>query len=116
MADTADASGAADAVLVKMTQDGRNVEVISGWVCLAGVGEADPPRPAARTPEPADDRPRAARGPAHVAGRLPLTHEEIAIARGAMSAARWQFDASPAGIAPRLPRAVWAKIAAEDVE
>ncbi|TCK31832.1 hypothetical protein B0G84_8912 [Paraburkholderia sp. BL8N3] len=30
MADTADASGAADAVPVKITQDGRNVEVING--------------------------------------------------------------------------------------
>ncbi|PQV43998.1 hypothetical protein B0G76_1651 [Paraburkholderia sp. BL23I1N1] len=30
MADTADTSGVADEVLVKMTQDGRNVEVISG--------------------------------------------------------------------------------------
>ncbi|MBB5469683.1 hypothetical protein OKW30_000150 [Paraburkholderia sp. Clong3] len=29
MADTADASGAADAALVKMTQDGHNVEVIN---------------------------------------------------------------------------------------
>ncbi|WP_347814512.1 hypothetical protein [Paraburkholderia sp. BL9I2N2] len=48
--------------------------------------------------------------------RLPLTHEETAIAQSAMSAARRQFGASPAGIAPWLPRAVWAKIAAEGVE
>ncbi|CAB3670651.1 hypothetical protein [Paraburkholderia rhynchosiae] len=53
MADTAEASGAADAVLVKMTQDGRNVEVISGQVCLAGVGEADHrvPLPEHRNPQ-----------------------------------------------------------------
>gem|GEM_PF-5804483 len=28
-------------VLVKVTRDGRKVEVIDGWVCLAGVREAD---------------------------------------------------------------------------
>jgi hypothetical protein len=35
MTDAFDASGAADAVLVKVTQDGRKVEVVDGWVCLA---------------------------------------------------------------------------------
>ncbi|WP_243672527.1 hypothetical protein [Paraburkholderia kirstenboschensis] len=48
--------------------------------------------------------------------RLPLTHEEIRIEQGAMSAAPRQFDAGPADIEPRLSRAVWVKIAAKDVE
>ena len=40
----ADALGAARRrpyTLVKTTQDGRPVEVIDGWVCLAGLKEAD---------------------------------------------------------------------------
>ncbi|TCG07522.1 hypothetical protein BZM27_18690 [Paraburkholderia steynii] len=94
---------------------GRNVEVINGWVCLPGVGEADHLVPLLEHP----NRQMIAKvlpGGRACGRRLPLTHEEFAIAQGAMSAARRQFDASPAGIAPRLPRAVWAKIAAEDVE
>jgi len=110
-----DAAREASAVLVKVTQDGRKVEVIDGWVCLAGSREADnlvallehPNRQVIAKTVP---------GATHVAGRLPLTHEEAAIAQGAMSAALRQFDASPAGIMQRLRRAVWAKTAAEGVE
>ncbi|WP_244438932.1 hypothetical protein [Paraburkholderia dilworthii] len=40
MADTADALGAVDALLVRMTQTDRKVEVINGWCCLAGVGKS----------------------------------------------------------------------------
>ncbi|CAD6561093.1 hypothetical protein LMG28727_07338 [Paraburkholderia kirstenboschensis] len=40
MADTPDASGAVDALLVKMTQTGRKVEGFNGWGCLAGGGES----------------------------------------------------------------------------
>ena len=115
MTDIADASGRADAVLVKLTQDGRKVEVIDGWVCLAGVREADH-LVALREHPNRQAIARSVPGATHVAGRLPLTHEETAIAQGAMSAAQRQFDASPAGIAQRLRRAVWAKTAAEGVE
>lgn len=105
----------ADRVFVKSVQDGRPVEVIDGWVCLGGVREAahlvplleHPNRQAIALVVP---------GATHMAGRLPLTHAEAAIAQGALSAAQRAFDASPAGIAQRIRLAVWAKTAAEDVE
>ncbi|WP_454766049.1 hypothetical protein [Cupriavidus campinensis] len=104
-----------DPVLIKQTQDGRRVEVIDGWVCLGGVREADHLVPLLEHP----NRQAVARsvpGATHVAGRLPLTHEEAAVAQGAMSAAQRAFDASPAGIAQRIRLAVWQKTAAEGVE
>ncbi len=104
-----------DPVLVKTTENGQKVEVIDGWVCLAGVRETDhlveilehPNRQAIA---------RAVPGATHVAGRLPLTHEQAAIALGALSAARREFDASPTGIAQRIRLATWAKAQAEGVE
>ena len=112
-----DGSGAAavEAVYIKTTQDGRKVEVIDGWVCLGGVREADklismdehPNRQAIAKAVP---------GATHVAGRLPLTLPEAAVAQGALSIAQRQFDASPAGITQRLRKAVWAKTASEGVE
>ncbi len=101
--------------LVKTTQDGRAVEVIDGWVCLAGAREAD-------SLVPLDKHPNrraisaALPGATHMAGRIPMTHTEAAIAQGALSAAKREFDASPAGITQRLRHAMWAKAAAEGVE
>jgi hypothetical protein len=108
-------STALEAVYIKTTQDGRKVEVIDGWVCLGGVREADnliamdahPNRQAIAKAVP---------GATHVAGRLPLTLPEAAVAQGALSIAQRQFDASPAGITQRLRKAVWAKTAAEGIE
>ncbi|MBB2983987.1 hypothetical protein FHX57_007170 [Paraburkholderia tropica] len=105
----------ADPVLVKVTRDGRKVEVIDGWVCLAGVREAD-------RLVPLDEHPnrqaivRSVPGATHIAGRLPLTHEQAAIAQGTMAAAQREFDASPSGIAQRIRQAVWARTTAEGVE
>ncbi|SDC75316.1 hypothetical protein [Paraburkholderia lycopersici] len=105
----------AEPVLVKLTQDGRKVEVIDGWVCLAGAREADHVIPLVDHPN-RQAIARAAPGATHMAGRLPLTHEQAAIVQGAMAAARREFDASPAGIAQRIRLAVWAKTAAEGAE
>ncbi len=102
-------------MLVKLTQDGRKVEVIDGWVCLAGAREADALIPIAEHPNRQAVL-RAVPGATHVAGRLPLTHAEAALASSAMSAAQRDFDANPAAITQRLRRAVWAKAAAEGVE
>ncbi len=102
-------------VLIKATQDGRKVEVIDGWVCLAGAREADHLVPLLEHPN-RQVIAKAVPGASHVAGRIPLTHEETAIAQGAMSVAQREFDASPAGITQRLRHAVWAKAAAEGVE
>lgn len=105
----------ADPVLVKVTQDGRKVEVIDGWVCLAGAREADHLVPMLEHPN-RQVIAKAVPGASHVAGRIPLTHAETAVAQGAMSAAQREFDASPAGITQRLRHAVWAKAQAEGIE
>lgn len=102
-------------ILIKTTQDGRKVEVIDGWVCLAGVREGN-------NLVPLDEHPnrqaimRAMPGASHAAGRLPLTLVESAMAQQALSAEQREFDASPSGIAQRIRQAVWAKATAEGVE
>lgn len=103
------------ATWIKNTLDGRRVEVIDGWVCLAGAREAN-------SLVPLIDHPNrqaiagAVPGASHVAGRLPLTLAEAAVAQGALSAAQREFDASPTGIAQRIRRVVWEKATAEGVE
>ena len=104
-----------EATWIKTTLDGRRVEVIDGWVCRAGAREADslvpliehPNRQAIASTVP---------GASHVAGRLPLTLAEAAVAQGALSAAQREFDASPTGITQRIRRVVWEKATAEGVE
>lgn len=105
----------ADAVLVKVTQDGRKVEVVDGWVCLAGAREADHLIPLEEHPN-RQAIVKAVPGATHAAGRLPFTLPEAAVAQNALSAAQRIFDASPVGITQRLRHAVWAKAAAEGVE
>lgn len=103
------------AIWIKDTLDGRRVEVIDGWICLAGVRETDrlvpliehPNRQAIASSVP---------GATHVAGRLPLTLEQAAVAQDALSAAQRDFDASPSGITQRIRRVTWEKAAAEGVE
>ncbi|MEW6168737.1 MAG: hypothetical protein AB1651_13725 [Pseudomonadota bacterium] len=103
------------AVYIKTTEDGRRVEVIDGWVCLAGVREADSLVPLIEHPN-RQAIARAVPGATHMAGRLPLTHEQAAIAQGALDAKRREFDASPVGITQRIRRMVWAKAQNEGVE
>lgn len=105
----------AETVLVKTTADGRRVEVIDGWVCLAGAREANHLVPLIEHPN-RQAIARAVPGATHMAGRVPLLHDEAAIAQGAMSAAQREFDASPVGISQRIRLAVWAKAQAEGVE
>jgi len=100
---------------IKSTQDGRRVEVIDGWICLAGAREADslialeehPNRQAIAKAVP---------GASHVAGRLPFTLAEAAAAQSALSEDRRNFDASPNAIAQRMRMALWAKATADGVE
>lgn len=100
---------------IKTTLDGRQVEVIDGWVCLGGVREAE-------SLIPLDEHPnrqaiaRAVPGATHAGGRLPFTLAEAAVAQDALSAAQRAFDASPAGITQRLRRALWVKASQEGVE
>lgn len=103
------------AVFVKATEDGRRVEVIDGWLCLAGAREANHLVPLIEHPN-RQAISRAVPGATHMAGRIPLRHDEAAIAQGAMSQAQRTFDASPAGITQRIRLATWAKAHAEGVE
>ena len=100
---------------IKTTLDGRQVEVIEGWVCLAGAREANSLVPLLEHPN-RQAIAKAVPDASHMAGRLPLTHAQAAMAQSALSAAQRIFDASPAGITQRLRHAVWAKATAEGVE
>jgi hypothetical protein len=104
-----------DATYVKTTQDGRVVEVINGWVCLAGTQEADTLVPLIEHPN-RQAISRAVPGATHMAGRIPLRHDEAAIAQGALDAERREFSTDPMAIEERFRKVVWAKAAAEGVE
>jgi hypothetical protein len=103
------------AVYVKSTEDGRKVEVIDGWLCLAGVKEADTLVPLIEHPN-RQAIARAVPGATHMGGRIPLRHDETAVAQGAMDIARRDFSTDPMAIAERFRKVVWAKAAAEGVE
>jgi hypothetical protein len=107
--------GAPVTTYIKTTLDGRKVEVIDGWVCLAGLREADSLIPMEEHPN-RQAITKTVPGATHAAGRLPFTLAEAAMAQNALSAAQRIFDASPAGITQRLRHAVWAKATAEGVE
>ena len=115
MTTTTDPSPAATATYVKTTADGRVVEVIDGVVCLAGVPEAGelvhlsehPNRLAVLQAVPQAT---------HMAGRLPLTAAEAAVASAALLAAQRAVDTRPATIARRLQRAVFLKTRLDGVE
>lgn len=102
-------------IYVKTTADGRKVEVIDGWVCLAGAREADqliellehPNRQAIRKFAP---------GTTHMAGRIALSHAEAAIAQGGIDRAKRDFINDPVAINERFRLAIWRKTALEGVE
>jgi polysaccharide deacetylase 2 family uncharacterized protein YibQ len=104
-----------DPVLIKTTLDGRPVEVIDGWVCLAGVPEVQalvvldehPNRQAIQAACPKAT---------HMAGRLPLTMAEASVAQAALRRMQDRFDGSPQAVAERLRQALWQKSFAEGVE
>lgn len=104
-----------DTTLVKTTLDGRPVEVIDGWLCLAGAPETDelvvldehPNRQAIL---------RACPKATHMAGRLPLTMAEASVAQAALRRFHDRFDGSPLAVAERLRQASWRKVFAEGAE
>lgn len=103
------------ATLVKTTLDGRKVEVIGLAICLDGRLEAveltdvnaHPHRRAiwASVPEAT-----------HMAGRLPLTQAEAAIARAALDDAEARVLASPVAINERFRLAAQRKAREEGIE
>jgi hypothetical protein len=102
-------------VFVKELSDGRLVEVIGRFVCIAAQPEADhlvvidehPNRQAIL---------RAVPGATHVAGRVPLTMPQASVAQAALRRAHDAFDGSPLAVKERLRQAVWQKVFAEGAE
>jgi hypothetical protein len=102
-------------VLVKVTQDGRKVEVHGLAICLDGKLEAfelievkmHPNRRA--IVEAAPDA-------THMAGRLALTKDEVAIVETAFKEAEAQILASPAAINERFRIAAMWKARSEGIE
>jgi hypothetical protein len=89
---------------IKTTEDGRTVEVIEQAIFLDGKKEADRLIPVAEHPNRASIL-NAAPNATFMAGRLPLTAEEAAIAAAALEAARIAYESSPKGLAERMRRA-----------
>lgn len=104
-----------DAVFVKETLDGRQVEVINGWVCLAGVPET-------RELVVLDEHPNRQNilkvhpKATHMAGRIALTLPEASTAQGALRRMQDRFDGSPQAVSERMRHAVWQKVFAEGAE
>jgi len=102
-------------VYVKTTLDGRLVEVVAGWVCLAGQRETD--RLVALEEHPNRQAiQRAVPKATHMAGRLPFTLAEASVAQAALRRQQDLFDGSPKAVAERLRRAVWQKVSMDGVE
>jgi len=95
------------ATLVKMTQDGRKLEVVGLAICLAGQLEAfelievkDHPN-RRKILEVSPDA-------THLAGRVTLTGDEAAIVQAALQEGQTQVLASPAAIQERFRiAAIW---------
>ena len=103
------------ATLVKVTQDGRKVEVIGLAICLDGQLEAfelievklHPNRRAIHQVMPEAT---------HMAGRVALTREEAAIVHAAFQEAEAQILASPAAINERFRIAAMWKAREQGIE
>ena len=104
-----------DPMLVRITQDGRRVEIIGGHICLDGRPEAERLIPVSQHP---NRNAILARVPeaTHMAGRIPLDAVEAARAQAALDAARAAYEASPAGIAQRLRSAMQARDRVETLD
>ena len=104
-----------DAVLIRITGDGRRVDVRGGRVCLDGVPEADHLVPIEEHPNRAVIQ-RVLPEAKYVAGRLPLTLAEASVAQAALRRAQDRFDGSAAQVAERIRRVGWQRATAEGVE
>jgi hypothetical protein len=102
-------------VFVKLTQDGRRVEVLRGMLCLDG-------RPEAEVMVPLDEHPnrqailRAVPDATHMAGRLPLTQAQASVAQAAIRRANDRFDGTQEAARERMRAAVWQKSMADGAE
>lgn len=103
------------ATLIRITSDGRRVEVIDGAVCLDGRVEArelvalidHPNRQAILRQVPKAT---------HMAGRLPLTMEEANQAQDLLDASRRVLDLSPVALHRRMQEVMMHRARMEGVE
>lgn len=86
---------------IKTTEDGRKVEVIGRAIYLGGKKECEK---LVHLSEHPNVRAILAAVPMarYMAGRLPLTEEEAAIAQAALDAANAEYDATPLAISERM--------------
>ena len=98
---------------IKTTEDGRKVEVIGMAICLDGQKEADRLIPVLEHPNRAAIL-SAVPNATHMAGRLPLTAEQAALAQKALDEAKAAYELSPHGIAERIRRSQKNAIANRD--
>ena len=89
---------------IKSTEDGRKVKVIEQAIWLDGKKEATSLIPVSQHPNRTAIL-NAVPNATHMAGRLPLTAEEAAIAQAALDAARVAYESSPKGLAERMRKA-----------
>jgi len=99
-------------VYIRTTQDGRDIEIIGGAVCVGGEPEARELIEVTCHPH-RDQIMRMAPGATHMAGRIPLTEEQADKARAAMAAT---YDPDPRAIEERLRRLIHEKARQDGVE
>ena len=86
--------------LIKTTEDGRKVEVVGLAIFFDGKEETTTLVDVREHPNRAAIF-QAVPNATHMAGRIPLTAEQAAIARAALDQANEAYEFSPAGIAER---------------
>lgn len=91
-------------ILIRLTHDGRRVEVIGRDLCLDGRREADA-LVAVRSHPNRRAIWQTAPDATHMAGRIPLTAHEAARAQAALDAARAAHEATPFAVAERIRHA-----------
>lgn len=101
--------------LLRITVDGRRIEVIGRQLCIDGKAEADALLPVAQHPNRAAILSRVPEA-THVAGRIVLDADEAARALTALDAARLAYETSPAGIAARIRNAMQARDRVETLD
>ncbi|WP_442776701.1 hypothetical protein [Sphaerotilus montanus] len=100
---------------VKTTLDGRQVEVINGWVCLDGQPETDEVVALEEHPNRQVIQ-RVVPLATHMAGRLPLTLAEASGGQAALRHHHRPFGGSPLAVSERLRRTAWQRAVADGVD
>ena len=101
--------------LVKITADGRRLEVVGLAICLDGALEAFELIEVKLHPNRAAIR-QAAPDATHMAGRVPLTPEQVEIVANAFKTAEAEILASPAAIGERFRIAMMWKAREQGIE